>query len=62
MVYTARTELSGSLFDIGVEGKTSLAGPGGAVFTLHHTGLAESNPECGPVARFLYSGYATALI
>ena len=48
-------ELTGSVFDIGVDGKTTLTGPGGVTFTLHQTGLAESNPEAGPIVKFLYS-------
>ena len=50
-------ELSGQVYDIGVNGKTSLTGPGGVTFTLHQTGLAESNPESGPIVKFLYSQY-----
>ena len=55
VVYTVHVELSGSVFDIGVDGKTTLTGPGGVTFTLHQTGLAESNPETGPIVKFLYS-------
>ena len=55
MVYTARVQLTGSVYDLGVEGKTNLTGPGGLSFTLHETGAAESNPECGPLVKFLYS-------
>ena len=54
-VYTAHVELTGEVYDIGVDGKTSLTGPGGVTFTLHHTGLSESNPESGPLVKFLYS-------
>ena len=57
MVYTACVELTGTVYDIGAEGKTSVAGPGGVVFTLHQTGFAESSPESGPIAKFLYSPY-----
>ena len=55
VVYTVSIELTGSVFDIGVEGKMSLSGPGGVTFTLHQTGLSESSPEMGPIAKFLYS-------
>ena len=54
-MYTAHVELIGEVYDIGVDGKTSLTGPGGVTFTLHHTGLSESNPESGPLVKFLYS-------
>ena len=56
-MYTAHLELTGESFDIGVEGKTTLTGPGGVTFTLHQTGLAESNPESGPIVKFLYAQY-----
>ena len=54
-MYTVHLELKGQAYDIGVEGKTALTGPGGVTFTLHHTGLPESNPESGPIVKFLYS-------
>ena len=50
-------ELTGSVFDIGVDGKTTLTGPGAVTFTLHQAGLADSNPETGPIVKFLYSQY-----
>lgn len=55
MVYTARVQLTGVIHDIGVEGKTSLTGPGGVSFTLHEAGSTEANPERGPLVKFLYS-------
>lgn len=55
IVYTLHVELTGSVFDVGVDGKTTLTGPGGVTFTLHQTGAAESNPETGPIVKFLYS-------
>ena len=55
VVYAVSMELTGSVFDIGVEGKMSVSGPGGVTFTLHQTGLSESSPEKGPIAKFLYS-------
>ena len=54
-MYTARVELKGTVHDVGVEGKRTLTGPGGLCFTLHETGTTESNPECGPLVKFLYS-------
>ena len=54
-MYTARVDLTGTVFDVGVDGKTSLSGPGGVAFTLHQTGLPESSPESGPLVKFLYS-------
>ena len=62
MVYTARVELQGDSFNVGVEGKVLLSGPGGVVFTLHHTGMEESNPETGPIAKFLYSTYVCKFV
>ena len=61
-MYTARVELQGDSFNVGVEGKVSLSGPGGVVFTLHHTGTEESNPETGPIANFLYSTYVELVL
>lgn len=58
-VYTIHVELTGSVFDIGVDGKTTLTGPGGVTFTLHDGGPAESNPETGPIVKFMYSQYVT---
>ena len=55
VVYTARVELKGTVHDVGVEGKRTLTGPGGLCFTLHETGTTESNPECGPLVKFLYT-------
>ena len=55
VIYTARIILNGSVHDIGVEGKRTLTGPGGVCFTLHETGAAESNQECSPLLKFLYS-------
>ena len=55
IVYTAQVDLTGTIFDIGVDGKTSLSGPGGVTFTLHQTGLAKSSPESGPLVKFLYA-------
>lgn len=62
VVYTVHVELTGSVFDIGVDGKTTLTGPGGVTFTLHQTGLAESNPETGPIVKFLYSQYVDIIM
>lgn len=55
VVYSVHLELTGSVYDIGVEGKTSLTGPGGVTFSLPETGLIESDPHSGPVAKFLYA-------
>ena len=55
VVYTARVVLSGSVHDMGVEGRRSLTGPGGVCFTLHETGATEANPETSPMLKFLYS-------
>lgn len=55
VVYSVHLELTGSVYDIGVEGKTSLTGPGGVTFSLPETGLVESDPHSGPVAKFLYA-------
>lgn len=57
LVYTAQVKLTGQVYDVGVDGKTTLTGPGGVTFTLHATGEAESNPETGPLVKFLYSQY-----
>ena len=56
-MYTVHVELTGSVFDIGVDGKTTLTGPGGVAFTLHDSGAVESNPETGPIVKFMYSQY-----
>ena len=55
IVYIARVQLTGSVHDVGVEGKRSLTGPGGVCFTLHETGATEANPETSPMLKFLYS-------
>ena len=47
--------MTGSVHDIGVDGKMTLTGPGGLSFSLHETGAAESNPASGPLVKFLYS-------
>ena len=54
-MYTARVQLTGASHDVGVEGKRGLTGPGGLCFTLHETGATQSNPECSPLVKFLYS-------
>ena len=54
-VYIARVNLKGKAFAVGTEGKQSVVGQGGVVFTFHSTGLVESNLENGPLARFLCS-------
>lgn len=54
-MYTAHVELTGSVYDIGVEGGMAVSGPGGVTFTLHQTGFAESSPESGPLAKFLFT-------
>ena len=57
LVYTAHVELVGQGFDIGVDGKTSLTGPGGVTFTLHAAVDPVSDPQSGPLVKFLYSQY-----
>ena len=57
LVYTAHVELVGQVFDIGVDGKTNLTGPGGVTFTLHAAVDSESDPQSGPLVKFLYSQY-----
>lgn len=54
-MYTVHLELRGESFNIGVEGNVLLSGPGGVEFTLHHTGMEESNPVEGPIVNFIYS-------
>ena len=55
VIYIARVDLVGPSFTLGSEGEMSIPGPGGVVFTLHSTGVPESDPETGPVTKFLYS-------
>ena len=55
VIYIARVDLVGPSFTIGSEGEMNISGPGGVVFTLHSTALPESDPETGPVTKFLYS-------
>ena len=57
VVYIARVNLKGTGFTTGTEGKQSVIGQGGAVFTFHSTGLMESNPDTGPLSHFLCSRY-----
>ena len=54
-IYTARVNLEGSSYNIGVDGALSITGPGGVTFTLH-TGISDqADPNAGPLAKFLYS-------
>ena len=62
LVYTAHVELVGQVFDIGVDGKTSLTGPGGVTFTLHAAVDPVSDPQSGPLVKFLYSQYVHVII
>lgn len=56
VIYTVRVDLKGpSSYTIGTDGEMNISGPGGVVFSLHSTGLPESNPETGPLVKFLYS-------
>lgn len=61
MVYIVRVKLTGSVHDVGVDGRKSLTGPGGVTFTLHETGAIEANPETSPMLKFLYSMLVPAL-
>ena len=55
LVYTAHVEMQGTSFNVGVDGHTSITGPGDVLFTIHHTASKESAADTGPVAKFLYS-------
>ena len=55
VIYTARVDLEGTNFTIGTEGQSTVMGQGGVVFNIYSPGLTESDPESGPIAKFLYS-------
>ena len=54
----ARVDIKGETYTIGTEGKKSVVGQGGVVITFHSTGLTESHPDTGLVAKFLCSRYS----
>ena len=57
-MYTIRVELEGTSFDMGVDGGTSITGPGEVTFAFHQATsdpIGKSKPDAGPVTKFLYS-------
>lgn len=63
VIYTLRVDLVDSTsFTFGIDGEMNLSGPGGIIFSLHSTGLPESDPTVGPVAKFIYSRYVDHVI
>ncbi len=58
VVYVAHVDIKGESYTIGTEGKKSVVGQGGVVITFHSTGLTDSYPDTGLVAKFLCSRYS----